>query len=206
VPAFHIADSAFGSFNLVPRLHELKTSGVYSMPASTKKWLWSTLSYGLGVDEGRTAIIPATDSSPAVIASVFNVISDQTQKEHFIKTLATGWECTFPEESEDFVVRLSGCRERDGQLEFKTHVQDGHVEWKLGSAFFSDDGVINAAFLQYVSSEQLATVLNIFPLSTLSTFCIGQKKAGGGTKPKLLKRLVKLYIHAKVLLLSFLLL
>lgn len=170
------------------------------MPAKTKGWLWEMLSHRLGVDQGRTAFIPKTDSSPTIIASVFNVISDQTQKQHLIKTLATGWSCSLPEESEDFVVRVSDSRvgSNNNQLEFQAHLQDGAVEWKLGSAFFSDDGVINASFLEYVSTEHLTGVLDKFSVAVLSNFCIGQGRTARGIKRKLIKSLVKDYIRTKV--------
>lgn len=169
------------------------------MAANVKKWLWQTLSYGLGIDEGRSAYAPRTETSPSLLVSVFNVISEQTGKTHLIKTLATDWECKFPEESEDVVVKVSSRRETPNlTLEFLTHLQDGSSEWKVASSFFSDDGSINSSFLEFVAKEDLEQVLRQYSTQTLSEFCKGQKKAGGGVKQKLIKRLVKLYIRAKV--------
>jgi hypothetical protein len=132
--------------------------------------------------------------SPSLLVSVFNVISEQTGKQHLIKTLATGWEFEFLEESEDVVVKVTASRETpNGQLEFLTYLQDGSSEWKLGSAFFSDDGSINSSFLEFVSKEKLEQVLGKFSTQKLSEFLKGQKKAGGGVKVKLIRRLTKLY-------------
>ena len=63
------------------------------MAANVKPWLWKTLSYGLGIDEGRTAFIPPTTTTPSILVSAYNVISEQTGRQHLIKTLATGWNC-----------------------------------------------------------------------------------------------------------------
>ena len=195
----HVADSAFGSFKLIPTLYEHGGTGTYSVAANVKKWLWQTLSDGLGIDEGRTAYAPPTDTAPSLLVSVFNVISEQTGNQHLIKTLATGWEFKFPEESEDVVVKVTSSRETpNGQLEFLTYLQDGSSEWKLGSAFFSDDGSINSSFLEFVSKEKLDQVLRKFSTQKLSELCKGQKKVGGGVKGKLIKRLMKIYIRTKV--------
>ena len=170
------------------------------MAANVKPWLWKS-SHGLGVNEGRTAFIPPTDCTPSILVSAYNVISEQTTRQHLIKTLATGWACDLPEEAEDVVVKILRSRESSsGQFEFLTLYENGRQDWLLGTAFFSDDGCITEYFLEYISKDQLEKVLNSYSLRTLSEMSKGQGKKGSGDKRALIQRLTKLYIRTQVFL------
>jgi len=95
IPRHHVVDSGFGSFDRMGDLLESGATATMSMPSNTRKWLWSTLDRGCGIDSGRTAWNPAT----GLLVNSFKVVSE-TGKIHQIKTIATGFSVEAPDEEE----------------------------------------------------------------------------------------------------------
>lgn len=105
MPRHHIVDSGFGSFFLMDEIMESGATATMSMPSNTKKWLWGALDRSCGIDCGRTAWNPDT----GLLVSSFKVISE-TGKVHQIKTLASGFHITPPEDSEICISAVTASR------------------------------------------------------------------------------------------------
>jgi len=160
------------------------------MPAQTKKWLWSMLSHELGLEEGRTAILPASN----LLVSVYNVLSEHSNKQHLIKTIATGFQVTdLSDDNELVVVRVADCRDGDRQKEYLTYLESGRSDWLVSSRFFSDNGTVTDAFLIFANEEQLSDAIDVYTADQLKQMCVGQGLKPTGSKTELRRKLKKYY-------------
>jgi hypothetical protein len=172
-----VVDSAFGSFD---RLHEIIAEGgnaTMSMPATVKPWLWELLDFKCGIDQGRLALLPASN----IVISSFKVLAE-TGNTHQIKTISSG--CLVGEvgDEEETVSRIEDRRETaDGTIEYLTEFMDGHTEWLAARDFIDDDGTTNMTWLGFVDEADLEAAFKEFthanlkvqfhhlPLSTILT-------------------------------------
>ena len=217
IPRHHVVDSGFGSFDRMGDLLESGATATMSMPSNTRKWLWSTLDRGCGIDSGRTAWNPAT----GLLVNSFKVVSE-TGKIHQIKTIATGFSVEAPDEEEVAITSVTSIRYHSNfpllvpdmrshahlshhllyltyrdEFQFKVKYKDGSEEWLHGQSFFDEDGTVTDAWLEFVDRDQLENVLKSFTQKQLQEMLSGQDKKATGTKLKCVKRLVKHYIRLK---------
>jgi hypothetical protein len=79
-----VADSAFGSFDVMKQIVELGFSATLSMPATASDWLWDVLSHNLPSDHWRAAV------KDNIVASVQYRKDEKTGKSSFKQILSSG--------------------------------------------------------------------------------------------------------------------
>ena len=166
------------------------------MPSNTKKWLWKMLTFGCGIDEGRSAVLP-----DGTLYSAFQVMSE-TGKEHIIKSLGTGFtlaDSRNPDDIESTVVRVEKQDlDDEGNPIFLTVFENNAREWLSGDSFISDDGTINDSFLDFTDLQTLQAVISTYPPTKVKTLLGGQGLKVTGESTRIVKRLAKHYVKMKV--------
>ena len=163
-----------------------------SMSSRVEPWLWETLGYGCGIDQGRTAYCPKSN----LLVSVFTVLSE-TGKTHQIKTLSTGFQVEQAPGSEDVVLAVKGRRLGPTQDAYLTCYADGSQSWLRFPAFFSDDGTVTSSFISFCSREDLERVFKTYSKRQLQALCAGQNLRSTGAKQRLQGRLQRHYLRMK---------
>lgn len=166
------------------------------MASNISPWLWKMLTYGCSINEGRSAFVPGS----GLAVSAYCVLSE-TGKLHTIKTIGTGFsfKASSEEPMEDLVSRVLERREASpSRYQYHTQMRDGSLRWLDGSAFFSDDGTVTDAFLEFASRSDFRSVCSHLSVFRLKEMCTGQHLKGTGTRDRLIKRLVKYYEKSQV--------
>lgn len=194
-----VADSAFGSFTRIEELRQIGCSGVFSMSSQITPWLWKMLTHDCSVDEGRCAYSPET----GLVVSAFSVMNDKG-KLHIIKSIGSGIKLSPPEDlaTEDVVCAVLERRTHNLVTQYHTQMGNNLYKWLPGSAFFSDDGTVTDAFLQFAQQSDFEHILSDFTANRLKEMCVIQELKGTGDKRRLIKRLVKYYVLSQVPLFS----
>jgi hypothetical protein len=153
-----VVDSAFGSFEKLSDIVNAGGNATMSMAANVESWIWETLDFNCGIDEGRLAFYPKKN----IVISSYKVLTE-TGNEHQIKTISSG--CGLlptEEEEEDVVVKISDRRSVKNKLEYNTHFADGREAWLPAYDFIDDDGTTNFAWLQFADESDLKAVFSSF--------------------------------------------
>lgn len=146
-----VVDSAFGSFEKLSDIVNSGGNATMSMPANVESWVWETLDFNCGIDEGGLAFLPNEN----IIISSYKVLTE-TGNEHQIKTISSG--CTLDpaeEDEEGVVLKITDRRVSKNKLEYYTHFADGQKDWLPAHDFIDDNGTANFAWLQFADENDL---------------------------------------------------
>ena len=133
-----------------------------SMSAVGQPWLWELLDWNCGIDEGRTAYVSAQN----LLVSSYKVTSE-TGTIHQIKTITSGCTVILPSEDEEAVLSVTEKRMQDEKAEYLTKFADGHSRWLASASFISDDGTVTAAWLSFVTKEDLLAAFSSYTAAQL---------------------------------------
>jgi hypothetical protein len=165
-----VADSAWGSFDLLDwaRTHNIR--GTLSMPKKTWAWLPESLTYGAPLDSGRIAFLPEFK----YLYSAYNVINDKSEV-RTVKTLTSAFSFQVSPESETEVAYVTE-RQRDdqGRYEYLTVWASGKSEWLPSSSFMDDDGTFTNAWLHFADESDVKEAISSLTVAELNLICTAQ--------------------------------
>jgi hypothetical protein len=149
-----VVDSAFGSFEKLSDIVNSGGNATMSMAANVESWIWETLDFNCGIDEGRLAFLPKAN----IIISSYKVLTE-AGNEHQIKTISSGCvlKPTEEEDEEGVVLKITDRRVSKNKLEYYTHFADGQKDWLPAHDFIDDNGTANFAWIQFADENDLTS-------------------------------------------------
>lgn len=164
-----VVDSAFGSFDRLEEIVDAGGNATMSMASQVKPWLWETLNWDCGLDQGRVALLPQHN----VVVASYQVLSE-TGSWHQLKMISSACGIERADDEEKEVMNVDDRREARGRLEYLTHFSDGSEEWLAADQFIDVDGTVNLSWLNFVSAADLERAFSSFTQAQLKVLPVIQ--------------------------------